>query len=253
MKPGTEPHETRSLDRRIDVERAGQVERLVGDDADRPAAQARKADDDVPREMPVDFEEDPVVGDRVNQIEHVVRLVRGVRYQPIERHVLSVDGIGGLETGRIVEVVAWEVAEELADEREARAVIRHGKVGDAARGVVGHRAAELVLGHLLVGHRLDDVRAGHEHVARAFDHDGEVGDGWRVHGPARARSHDGRDLRDRAGSQGVAQEDVGVAGERSHAFLDARTARIVEPHHGHALPERQIHDLHDLRRVGFRE
>ena len=39
------------------------------------------------------------------------------------------------------------------------------------------------------------------------------------------------DLRHHARSQHVAQEDVGVAGQRNHALLDARAARIVEPDH----------------------
>ena len=39
---------------------------------------------------------------------------------------------------------------------------------------------------------------------------------------AGARPHDRRDLRDDARGQRVSQEDVGVAAEREHAFLDAR-------------------------------
>ena len=103
-----------------------------------------------------------------------------------------------------------------------------GEVGDAAlaRGACG--AAELLLGDLLVGHGLDDVRPGDEHVARVLDHDDEVGDRRRVDGAAGAGPHDGADLRHHARGEGVAQEDVGVAAERRHAFLDARAARVVE-------------------------
>src|SRR3712207_8308188 len=42
----------------------------------------------------------------------------------------------------------------------------------------------------------------------------------RVDGAAGARAHDRGDLRHHAGRERVAEEDVGVAGERDHAFLD---------------------------------
>ena len=45
-----------------------------------------------------------------------------------------------------------------------------------------------------------------------------------AHGP-----EDRADLRHDAGRERVAQEDVGVAGERLDALLDARAARVVEP------------------------
>ena len=51
----------------------------------------------------------------------------------------------------------------------------------------------------------------------------------------------------------VAQKDIGVAGERQHAFLDARAAGIVQADHGRAGLERQVHDLDDLLGVGLRE
>ena len=143
--------------------------------------------------------------------------------------------------------------EQLADEQQALAVVGHGEVGDAALRVVRHRAAELLLRHVLVRDRLDDVRPGHEHVARALHHHREVGDGRRVDGAAGARPHDGRDLRDDARGERVAQEDVGVARQRHHAFLDPRAARVVEADHRRALPHRQVHDLHDLRGVGLRQ
>ena len=100
--------------------------------------------------------------------------------------------------------------------------------------VVGHGAAELVLGDLFVGDGLDDVGAGDEHVGGVVDHEDEVGDGGRIDGSAGAGAHDGGDLRDDAGGEGVAQEDVGVAGERHHAFLNARAAGVVEADDGRA-------------------
>ena len=108
------------------------------------------------------------------------------------------------------------------------------EVRDAADLVVRGGAAQLFLGDLFVGDGLDDVGAGDEHVAGLVDHEDEVGDGGRVDGAAGAGAHDGGDLRDDAAGERVAQEDVGVAGERDDAFLNARAAGIVEADDGRA-------------------
>src|SRR5262249_43063878 len=48
-------------------------------------------------------------------------------------------------------------------------------------------------------------------------------------------------------------EDVGVASERQDALLNPRAAGVVESDDGRAEAHREIHDLHDLRGVRFRE
>ena len=123
----------------------------------------------------------------------------------------------------------------------------------AAGRVVRHRAAELLLGHVFVRHGLDHVRTGHEHVAGVLDHDVEVGNGRRVDRAAGARPHDRGDLRHDARRERVAEEDVGVAAERHHAFLNPRAARVVEADDRRPSFMRQVHDLDDLRGVGFRQ
>ena len=115
------------------------------------------------------------------------------------------------------------------------------------------RAAQILLAHLLVRDRLDHVGAGDEHVARLLGHHDEVGDGGRVDRAASAGAEDGRELRHHARGGDVAVEDVGVAGQRDHALLDARAARVVEADDGAAGAHRQVHHLADLLRVGAGE
>ena len=114
-------------------------------------------------------------------------------------------------------------------QRNAFGVVLDREVRDAALLVVRHRAAKVFLGDVLVRDGLDDVGTGDEHVAGLLHHHDEVGDRRRIDGAAGARSHDGGDLRHHAGGERVAQENVGVAGERDDAFLDARAAGIVQP------------------------
>ena len=201
----------------------------------------------------MDLEEIRVIHDRVNDVEHLIRLIRRVGHQPIERRNLTIRRIRRGQARRIVEIVRRQERQQLANERHALAVVVHGKMGDAARRVVRHRAAQLLFGHRFVRDRFDHVGPGHEHVARVPDHDDEVGNRRRVDGAAGARPHDGGDLRNDARGQRIPQENVGVPAEREHALLDPRTARVVQSHDGRAELHRQIHDLHDLRGVGFRQ
>ena len=51
----------------------------------------------------------------------------------------------------------------------------------------------------------------------------------------------------------VAQKDVGVAGQRNDAFLDARAARVVDPDHRASDLRREIHDFADFLGEGARK
>ena len=94
---------------------------------------------------------------------------------------------------------------------------------------------------------------GDEHVRGLVHHQDEVGDGGRIDGATGARAHDGGDLRHHAGGQHVAQEDVGIAGQRHHAFLDARAAGVVQADDRRADAHGGVHDFHDFGGVGLRQ
>ncbi len=116
-----------------------------------------------------------------------------------------------------------------------------------------HRSAEVLFGNIFVRHRLDHIRPGDEHVRSIARHENKIGDRGGIHGAAGARPHDGADLRNHAAGQRVAQKNIGVTRKRSHAFLNARAARIVQPNHRRAIAHGQIHDLANFQGVGFRE
>ena len=73
----------------VDVEAAGELGRLVGDDADGKAVDAAEADDDVHRALGLDFEELVVVEDAADDLVHVIRLVGRVRDQRVELEILG--------------------------------------------------------------------------------------------------------------------------------------------------------------------
>ena len=96
-----EAHEARGLDRAVDVEHAREHLRLVGDDADGAPVEAREADDDVLRAVLVDLEERAVVDDAVDDVVHVVGLVRACRGRCGRAVVHALGRVRRLETGRL--------------------------------------------------------------------------------------------------------------------------------------------------------
>ena len=122
-------------------------------------------------------------------------------------------------------------------------------MGDAAGAVVGHGAAELLFGHILVGDGLDDVGPSDKHAGGIAGHEHEVRNRGGIDGAAGAGSEDGADLGDDAAGQRIAQENFRVAGEGHHAFLDPRASGIVQAHDGRAHAHGVVHDLTDLHRV----
>ncbi len=114
-------------------------------------------------------------------------------------------------------------------------------------------AAQVLVADHLVGDRLHHVGAGHIHVGGVLHHEDEVGDGGRIDVAARARPHDDRDLRNDAARQGVLQEDVGVARQRLHPFLNARPAGVEQADDRRTRRQGHLLDLDDLGRVGARQ
>ena len=165
----------------------------------------------------------------------------------------AIGGILGRDEGRVLEVVLRDEREQVADDLDALLFGVHREVRDAALGGVRDGAAELLRRDLFVRHRLDHVGTGDEHVRGVLHHDDEVGHRGRVDRAARARAHDRRDLRDHAGREHVAREDVAVAAERHDAFLDARAGAVVEADERRAGLGREVHHLADLLGEGAGE
>ena len=169
-------------------------------------------------------------------------------HERVELGRLAVDRVGRYRVRRRLEVVLRQEREQVARVLDHRLLARRDEMRDARLRRVRGRPAELLLRHVLAGDRLHDVGPGDEHVRRPLGHQHEVGDRGRVHGAARARPEDERDLRHDARGLDVAPEDLGVAGERDDALLDPRPAGVVDPDDGTADLHGHVHHLADLLR-----
>ena len=182
---------------------------------------------------------------------HVVRPGRLVGDQRVEFGVLAIGRVGGRLPRRRLGVRLGQERQQVAAVRDQRMLVGGGEVGDSGSGCVRRGAAEVLEADVLAGDRLHHLRAGDEHVRGLLDHHHEVGDRRRIHRTAGARPHHQRDLRNHAGGAHVAGEDVGVSGQRDHALLDPRAARVVDSDDGTAVSHRHVHDLDDLLGKGF--
>ena len=194
-----------------------------------------------------------VVHHRPDDLPHLVRLRRPGRYRLPELGARAARLVAGLLLRRVLGVVAREEAQQPAHLRQALLLPVEGEVGHPARCRVRVGPAKLLVGDLLARDGLDDVRARDVHLPLAPDHEDEVRERRRVDPAARGGPHHNGDLRDDAGRQRVAQEDVAVALQAVHALLDARPARVHQPHHRRAHLHRQVHGLADLRPNDLRQ
>ena len=248
-----EAHKPRGFDRRVDVEHAREECRLVGDDTHALSVDTRQAHHDVARKVLVDFKELPAIHHAMDHILHIVRLVGFTGHDGIELGGGAGRGLHGRAPRRVIDVVGWQKGEQLADGAEAILVVVRQKMRDSRGLVVGGGPAQFLLGHLFMGDGLNHLGPGDKHIGGLIHHEGEVGDGRRIHGAPGARPHDRRDLRDHPGGQGVAQENVGISRQGFHPFLNAGPPRIIEPDERRAHAQSGVHQLHDLGGVGFRK
>src|SRR5437763_2382685 len=248
-----EADEARALEGRRDVEHAGEHGGLVGDDADRAAAQPGEPDEQIAPVVAMHLEKVTVVHDPTDHVVHVVRLGGVVGDDVQQLLVAAIGGIGGGAAARAGGGGRRGEREQGADRRQAVALGVVHEVGHPRGRAVYVGSPQALEIDLFVRHGLHDVGAGDEHVRDAPHHEHEVGDRGAVDRPTRARAQDRADLRHHARGERVAQEDAGVAAERDHALLNAGAARVVEPDDGRAVLEGAVHHLADLLGVRLRQ
>ncbi len=189
----------------------------------------------------------------MNHVFHVIRHVRLIRNQRIQLLVQPVNRIAAPLPRRIIHIVRRNKTQQLPHHRETFRIVTAHEVRNSRSLVMRVRPAQLILRHLFVRHRLDHIRPRNKHVRSLINHQNKIGNRRRINRSTRAGPHNRRDLRHHSAVQRVAQENVCIARQRHHAFLNARSARIIQPNHGSPHLRRQIHDLHDLRGIRLRK
>lgn len=248
-----EANEAGSLDGRINIQTAGKMAGVVGDDTDGAAIHATESAQNVGSILRHDLEERVLVDDLLDQSLHVVRQVRVVRDDITQTLFLTVARIRGGLRLRLVAVVQWQVLIELTQLLQGNHIVVEGTMGHTRDGSVGLGTTKIFLADVLVGDGLHDVGTGDEHVRRALHHEDEVSHGRRVDGTTSARAHDHRDLRNNTGGIDVFQEDIGVTTEGVNTLLDSCSTRVVQANNRGSNTHGHVHNLADLLSVGLAE
>ena len=229
------------------------MHRLVGDDADDDAGEAREADDDVAREGGVHFEQFAVVDEATNDGLHVDRFRRVRRDQVVDALIRNAFDRRREVVRGVFGVVRRQEGQQMLDQGDGVLVVFGDEVGVAADRGVHFGAADFGHGRGAAGDGLDDFRTGEEHLRVLARHDDEVHQRRRVGGTASTGAADDGDLGDDAGEQDVGVEDVAVTGEGVNAFLDTGAAGVLEGDDRDADLDGVAHDAGDLARLHLAE
>jgi len=237
---------------RIDVERTGHIAGLVSNNADRVAIHTCKTNDSVLRVGRLDFHEAVTVEDGINHVTNVVRAIRTIGNDAVERFFHAADRIFGNNARRLFVVILRQIAEQLLDKVKAIFFRFRGQMRHAAGAHVHARAAQVINRNLLARHGLDNFRPGQEHIALA-GHDDEIGQSRRIHCAACARTKNDGNLRDDAGRFDVTHEHFAVSSQAAHAFLNTGAARVTQADAGNTGFQRLVHDAGNFLRLHFGE
>lgn len=233
----------------VDVEGSGADGGLVRDDADHDATDSGKADDEVLRKVGHDFHEAVGVDQSIDDQLHVERGFRVVRHQLVHAEVRrGVDGLVEV-VGGIGHVVRGQVGKKPRCEGHGVSVVTGHEVDVAADRGMGCGGGELGEFGVFPGGGFDDARTADEHVGVLLGHDEEVHQGWGIRGTPGAGSGDDGDLGNDAGKEHVFEEDLAVARKGVDALLNARSAGVIDCHHGDADVVRVVHELADFARM----
>ncbi len=138
--------------------------RLVRDDADGRGRRCGRSRRRCSARTAGDLEEVAVVDDGADDVLHVVRLVRRSGMTCRARAPRACGSSSARTSGGSSWLFGGRNERSAAPAVEAVVFVGGDEMADAALRRVRGGAAELFLRHLLVGHRLDDLGAGDEHL-----------------------------------------------------------------------------------------
>ncbi len=246
-----ETYKACSLARSVAVEHTGKEFGLVGNDADRLAVETGETDDDILGKITLDFQELAIVDDCSDHIVHIVGTCGAVRHDFVERILNTVDGVVAFNHGRILKIVLGDVAHKLAHNLDCILAIFGREMSHTALLRMNGGTTEVFLAYIFAGNGLHNLRAGEEHVAYAFGHNGEVGQGRGIDGTAGTRAEDCGNLGDYTRCEDVALENLGITCQGVYTFLDTCTPRVVKTDDRRAHLHGHIHDFAYLECHGF--
>ena len=182
-------HEAGGLARRLDVEGAGAVHRLVGDDAHRSSTESTEAGDHVGRVRGPELEEGMLVEHVADDGAHVVRGGGAGGHDRCGLRAVAIDRVVGLFERWVLEMVRRQVTEQRVEGHHRFVFVGDDERGDTTLTLVHRGAAESVAVDGDAGERDHDVGAAHV-GERIGGHDHVVGDAEQERRTRHRRAHE---------------------------------------------------------------
>ena len=238
--------EASRLVRRVHVQHAARVHRVVRDDPDAPSVDARKRGHDVASPARLQLERAAVVGDRGDHLADVVRLAGIVGNDVEERLVSPRRRIGARLARRSLAAAQREIRQVFANRGEARRVVWYLEIRAAGDLGVHLAPAELFLADVLADDALHQVRAADRHRGGPLHHRDEIRQAGDVRRPRGSRAEHGGDLRNDSGEHDLLAKQISRVGEGADdrrllgVDREPRARGVDEPDHRHAFSQRQL-------------
>jgi len=141
----TETDEARRLVRSIDVENARKRHGIVGDDAHGTAHDADQSNDDVRRPLCVELKQFTVVGNRLDNVFHIVGARRFIGNDFVELWALPVGGVRRFSDRQRRMAAVRQVRQQFFDFPDAVLVVFCHDMAHTALGGVCHRSSQVFL------------------------------------------------------------------------------------------------------------
>jgi len=104
-----------------------------------------------------------------------------------------------------------------------------------------------------VGHGFHYIRTGDKHITGVFNHQRKIGHCRRINGTTGTRSHNCRKLRYNTRRLNISEKYIGITAQRSNAFLNSRSSRVVQTNNWRTNFYGLIHNFTNFFGMRFRE
>ena len=114
-------------------------------------------------------------------------------------------------------------------------------------------STEFFFCHFFLCHASHHIRSCNKHIAGVFHHQNKIGQCRRINGTTGTRSHDRANLWNHSGCHRIAQEYLGISGQRTYSFLNSCASRVIQSDDRRSHLHSHVHHLANLLCMRFRK
>ena len=114
-------------------------------------------------------------------------------------------------------------------------------------------STEFFFCHFFLCHASHHIRSCNKHITGVFHHQNKIGQCRRINRTTGTRSHDRANLWNHSGCHRIAQEYLGISGQRTYSFLNSCTSRVIQSDDGCSHLHGHVHHFTNFLSMRFRK